>query len=493
MIGITSFGAFIPRLRLSRTSIARSMGWSAPAIMTVAQGERSICNWDEDSITMAVASARDCLIGKRKEELDGLYLASTTLPFADRQNAGIVAAALNLRDDMLTADVTASQKAGTTALITALESVKSGDRHHILVTATDRRETKAASMYEMWCGDGAASLMVGERDVIAEFRGSHSLSCDFVDHYRGSMKRYDYMWEERWIRDEGYSKIIPETVSALLDKLGITMDQVDRLIYPCVFKSEHRKIAGLLGADSGKVVDTMHEVCGETGCAHPLVMLVSALERAKPGERIVVAGFGQGCNALCFDVTEHILHLPERKGAEGSLAGGGSIDDYPRWLTSRGIIETDRGIRAEIPMQTAMTALWRKRRMILGLVGGRCRRCGTPQYPRMDICVNPLCGALKSQDDYEFAPVPAVIKTFTGDFLAVSVDPPALYGMIQFEGGGRMMTDFTDCTLKDLKVGLPVTMAFKRRAVDTGRGNVNYFWKAVPVRGTGIVDDDPVR
>ena len=74
----------------------------------VAQGERSMCNWDEDSLTMAVAASRDCLTGIDKSGIDGLYLASTTLPFADRQNAGIAATALNLKSEILTADFTAS-------------------------------------------------------------------------------------------------------------------------------------------------------------------------------------------------------------------------------------------------------------------------------------------------------------------------------------------------------------------------------------------------
>jgi NAD(P)-dependent dehydrogenase (short-subunit alcohol dehydrogenase family)/putative sterol carrier protein len=55
--------------------------------------------------------------------------------------------------------------------------------------------------------------------------------------------------------------------------------------------------------------------------------------------------------------------------------------------------------------------------------------------------------------------------------------------MVQFEGGGRLMADFTDCELDDLKVGLPVQMAFKRKGVDKERGFVNYFWKAVPIPG----------
>ena len=161
MIGITSFGAYIPRLRLSRSSIVQGMGWFAPAIMAVSQGERSMCNWDEDSITMAVAAARDCLVGADKTKLDALYLASTTLPFADRQNAGIVSAAMNLPEEIITADFTAAQKVATTALITALESIQSGNRKNILVAASDKRETKAAYFYEMWFGDGAAAAYGG--------------------------------------------------------------------------------------------------------------------------------------------------------------------------------------------------------------------------------------------------------------------------------------------------------------------------------------------
>ena len=488
MIGITSYGGYIPRLRLNRMSIVQNIGWLAPAVVMVAQGERSFCNWDEDSLTMSVAASRDCLVGMDKAKVDALYLASTTLPFADRLNAGVVATALNLRDDILTADFTSSQKAGTLALITALEVIKSGQKRAILVTAADRRETKAASFYEMWFGDGAASLLLGSEDVIAEFKDAHSTSYDFVSHYRGARRRFDYTWEERWVRDEGYAKIIPEAINGLLDKLGMTIDQVDRVVYPCFFKREHAKIAQTIGAAPEKVADNLHEVCGETGAAHPLVMLVHALEEAQPGDRILVAGFGQGCDALCFEVTENIHHLSPstssrqapRTGIKGSLANQKTTDNYLKFLKFRDLIVTETGIRAEAPSQTAMTTLWRKRKMILGLVGGKCQECGTPQYPKMDMCVNPECGAVHSQEDYEFGDVRATIKSFTGDMLAVSVDPPAIYGMVQFEGGGRLMADFTDCELSDLRVGLPVRMVFRRHMTDQERGFTGYFWKALP-------------
>ncbi len=490
MIGIKSYGGYIPRLRLNRMSIYQSMGWLAPAIVLVAQGERSFCNWDEDALTMAVEASRDCLSGMDRSLVDGHYLCSTTLPFSDRSCSGVVKTALNLRDDIITGDFTTSLKCGTSAMVTALEAIKGGERHNILVTASDKREARAAYFYEMWFGDGAGSLLLGDTDVIAEFKGSYSVSYDFVDHYRGSQNDYDYMWEERWVRDEGYSRIIPEAVTGLLGKLSITMDDVDTFVFPCFFKAEHRKIAKKLGASPDQVVDNFHEASGETGAAHPFVMLISALEKAKPGDRIVVAGFGQGCDALYFQVTDHIQNLPSRRGIKGSLANKKTEDNYTKFLKFRDLIQTEMGIRAEAPTQTAMTVLWRKRKMLLGLVGGRCAECGTPQFPKMDICVNPDCGAFHTQEDYTFQDEPAFIKSFTGDLLAVSVDPPAVYGMIQFENGGRFMADFTDCSLDDVSVGQKVNLAFRRRYVDRDRGFTGYFWKAIPIPGSAPSKDE---
>ena len=124
--------------------------------------------------------------------------------------------------------------------------------------------------------------------------------------------------------------------------------------------------------------------------------------------------------------------------------------------------------------------MWRDTKLTLGFVGGRCRECGTPQIPRQRICVKPNCGGIDSQDDYEFADQPAKILTYTSDMLAVSVNPPAIYGMVQFNEGGRRMMDFTDCRPEDVEVGVPVKMVFRKKYTDTQRGFTGYFWKAIP-------------
>src|ERR1700679_1922811 len=120
MTGITAYGAYIPRLRLQRKAMAEANAWFAPNLMGAAKGERAMANWDEDAVTMAVEAGRDCLPAadpiKDRAFVDAIYFASTTMPFADRQNAGIVAGALNLSEGVSSLDITSSQRAGTSAL-----------------------------------------------------------------------------------------------------------------------------------------------------------------------------------------------------------------------------------------------------------------------------------------------------------------------------------------------------------------------------------------
>ncbi len=68
MVGITSFGGYVPRYRLNRMIVFGSMGWLNPVIIMNAQGEKAVANFDEDSITMAVAAGMDCLRGVRPLE-----------------------------------------------------------------------------------------------------------------------------------------------------------------------------------------------------------------------------------------------------------------------------------------------------------------------------------------------------------------------------------------------------------------------------------------
>ena len=146
----------------------------------------------------------------------------------------------------------------------------------------------------------------------------------------------------------------------------------------------------------------------------------------------------------------------------------------------RDIVVADLGIRGEANPNASLNILWRNRKKLIGLVGSRCKQCGTPQYTFTPVCVNPACNAVGQMEDYAFSGRSGTVFMYTGDMLAASVDPPAIYGIVNIEGGGRLLADFTDCTLEEIRVGLPVRMSFRRRSKDPVRGFTGYFWKAVP-------------
>ncbi len=480
MVGIISYGAHIPRLRLERAAIAQAHGWLNPGLKGKARGTRALANWDEDAVTMTVEAARDCLAGFDPSRVEALFAASTTFPFADRLNASIIACALSLAQDVRAGDATGSQRAGTNALLDALNAVGSGALRSALVGAADSRKAKAASVQEMDFGDAGAALLVGADNPIAALRASHSLTLDFVDHFRGEGQAFDYVWEERWIRDEGYAKIVPEAINGVLEKAGAAPGAVSHFILPCTLAKVPQKIAKLSGIPETSVRSNLAQNCGEAGTAHALLMLAHALEDARPGELILVTQFGQGCNALLFEVTDAIRSLPKRRGVSGALEAGRAETNYMKLLAFKDMLEWDKGMRAEKDGKTALTVLYRKDDMITGLIGGRCSQCGTAQYPRQRICVNPNCGAVDTQEPYAFADRPAKILSWSADFLTYSMDPPQHYGMVTFAEGGRFMTDFTDVDPGTVDSGMDMRMVFRIKDFDEARGFRRYFWKAAP-------------
>jgi hydroxymethylglutaryl-CoA synthase len=479
-VGILSFGAYIPRLRLQRKAIAAANAWFNPGLRGLAKGERAMANWDEDAVTMAVEAARDCLTGFDHRAVASLYLASTTHPFDDRQNASIAAGALHLRPALRSLDAGGSLRVATSTLVTALAGA-AGTEGPTLLAASDHRLAKAASSQEMHYGDGAAALLIGSGRPIAQLVGAHSETVDFVPQFRAHDRAHDYAWEERWIRDEGYMKIVPRAIGALLKATGTEASAVSAFCLPCTLSRVVPGVGKRVGIAEGALRDNLAAVCGDTGAAHPLVMLVQALEDAKPGDLILVAAFDSGCDALLFRVTDAITALPARRGVKGSLARRKEEAIYQRYLAFNDLVALERGMRAEGDKGTPLSLLYRNRDMITSLIGGRCRACGTLQYPRGRYCVNPQCKALDSQDDQSFADRPASVMSYTADLLTYCPDPPAYYGMIQFAGGGRMMSDFTDVDEGKVDVGTPMRMTFRIKDVDAARGFVRYYWKAAPV------------
>ena len=208
-----------------------------------------------------------------------------------------------------------------------------------------------------------------------------------------------------------------------------------------------------MGIDGDAIVDNLQQNLGESGTAHASVMLLHTLEtRAKPGDHVLLASFAQGCDAIVLRVTDALVDYQATGGICAALENREAEDNYHKFLAFNDLVMLDKGMRAERDdYKTALTVNYRKRDMLTGLVGGKCTQCGTLQFPRADICVNPQCKAIDSQEPHAFRDEPANILTWSADYLTYTADPPSHYGMITF----------TDVNVGDIDVGMAVRMMFR--------------------------------
>jgi len=481
MIGITGFGGYVPRLRLSRQAVAQANAWYAPQF-GVRKGTRAMAGYDEDSITMAVAAARDCLGPKEdRGHVRAVFLASDTLPFAERLNAGVVAGALTLAEDIEAIDMGGTQRAALSAVTQAVARVQSGGGE-VLVLAADNRQTRAGSAQELEYGDAAAAVSIGSANVLAEYLGGAALTVDFVDHFRAAGEDVDYHWEERWVRDEGIAKLGPRAIGAALDKAGVKAAEVDHFIFPSTFAKMDAQLAKACGIRAEAVVDNLAETVGDSGLPHGLLMLAHVLERARAGQTIVLAQFGSGAQALVFRVTQAISGFKPARGVGQWLARGVEERNYTKFLSFKGQLALERGMRGEQDKKTALSTAWRHRSALLGLVAGKCEVTGSVHFPPSRLSYDQGKPLQDTQRPYKLADRQARILSWSAEYLSYHPAPPHHYGQVDFEGGGRMLMDFTDLDVGEVDSGTAMEMVFRVKDIDERRGFTRYFWKATPVR-----------
>ena len=474
MPGIQSYGAYIPLFRLSRAEIARA--WGGPP----AKGERAVAGFDEDSLTMAVAAARDCLKGADRASVGGLYFASTTAPYKEKQTAATIASVLELPADAVTADFSGSLRCGTNALKAALDAVASGSAESVLVCAADVRLGYPSGPGEMNFGDGAVALLVGKDETIAEVKHFDSRYYEIQDTWRSDRDTFVRTAEDRFSMDEGYVDVMVHSVSAALEKYGLAAADIARAAINAPNARQLGAVAKKLRfGETTQVVDLPR-----VGGRHRL--------RGEPAE----PGGGAGTGRQRRDDPAGLLrqrlrhrdpgdHRPHRFRARlpGRRAGtwrpGATLRNYEQYLRWRELVQIQPAARPPIEdRMPSPAAQWREVPWEMRLTGTRCRHCGTPQYPPQRVCVN--CHTKDETEPYRFTDVPAKVFSFSHDYVMESGDSPVTVTFVDFEGGGRIMCDMTDRDVEAVGVGMPVEMTFRR--LYYVNGVYNYWWKCQPVR-----------
>ena len=469
MVGIAAYGAYVPRFRLG----AGTSGWNTGS-------ERSVANFDEDSVTMAVAAGLDCLRGRDRQSVDGLIFATTTPPYAEKQCAAIIAEALDLRRDIFSADVTDVLRAGTNGLKAALDSVAAGSAKQVLVIASDSRQGAPKGDTERNSGDGAAAFLVSQEDTIASLEGFYSITDNMLDNWRSAQDPFVRSWEDRFTTEEGLERILGEALSGYFQLQGSAAGDVARVALYAPDGRRHGQLARGFGFSAEQVQDSLYGRLGNTGAAFSLMLLVAALEQAGPGQLLLAVSYGDGSDVVGFRTTSAIKTRTPVMGVTGYLDSKLVIDDYETYAGWRNVWITDSAARRPTPPSPSAAAIWREGDRNIRLYGASCDNCGYVQYPPQRVCVD--CQARDESTPVRFSDRLGTVFTYSLDYIAGTTDIPLVIAAVDFEGGGRILCMMTDRALEEVAIDMPVEMSFRKLRVVNGIHN--YYWKAIPKRST---------
>jgi len=464
VIGIAAVGAYVPRYRLSAKTLAAVWGSGGG-------GERAVANYDEDSLTMAVAASLDALAGRDLRAIGACFFASTSPPYAEKSAATLLATVCDLGPSILTADLGGSLRCGTTALRLALDTVRAGSACDALVAAGDVRPVAPGTPEELALGDGAAAVVVASEGVVASFEGACAVSREFSDVWRGAGDRYLTIWPDMpFVRAHGLDRHMAEAVERVLRLTGRQPGEIARAV---LYGPDARTQAALLKQfglpASAAPRENVMARAGNTGSAACLLGLVSALEECRPGDHLLVVSYGNGAEAMLFRCTELLAKVGVHHPVSVQLGRGRSLSHYGKLLAFRRHVETEV-IRAF----SSVPALVREEKQDLRLYGQRCQECGAISYPRRHLCWQ--CSSSRLVD-HRLGRRGRVF-TFTRDHLVPSPDPPTVMVTADLDGGGRFYAQLTDCDAAAVTFDMPVELCFRR--LHEGENLINYFWKFRP-------------
>ncbi len=337
MPGIVSYGAYLPPTRLGFSVIGgRPPKEGGP--------ERTVAWNDEDAVTMAVAAGANALRGFDRAGVDALFFASTTYPFKEKQGAALIAKALDLRRDARTTDVVGLAARGHRR---APGRLRRGGRRLGAARARDRERLPAR---RAWLRAGAG--LRRRRGRVPDRRGGRGRAA----RRRARLRR----------RDRGRVAQRGRPVRALVggalrgagglharhhrggaraaasaSRRSPATSRRPRSTRPT--RGATRALPRPSRLDRAALVDPLFGKLGNAGVAFAPLLLAAALESAKPGERILLASYGDGAAAFAFAVTPHLEKLEPRRGVAWHLARRRPIASYDRYLKARSLDAKEYG------------------------------------------------------------------------------------------------------------------------------------------------------
>ena len=324
MIGIVSYGTYIPQYRLKLGEIADAWKKDAAEIFSgLGVVEKSVPAGDEDAVTLALEASFLALqrADVPPSVIEALFVGSESHPYAVNPTSTIVGELLGVGNAYLAADFEFACKAGSAGMQAIAGLLASGHMKYGMAIGTDTAQSRPHDILEYTSAAASASFLMGSKKVVAALRSYASYSSDTPDFWRRDGMKYP-SHAGRFTGEPAYFAHVEGAAQMLMKKAKISPKDIDH----CVFHMPNGKFPRLVAKRLGFTPDQQRtslvvDEIGNPYSASSLVGFAAVLDRAKPGEKIFMVSYGSGAgsDAFLWETTPEISKYKKNDGNSVAL------------------------------------------------------------------------------------------------------------------------------------------------------------------------------
>lgn len=312
MIGIVSYGAYIPKYRIKPSQIAQTWGKEVSEIeKSLGVFEKAVASYDEDAITLAIEAANHALLNGQIDpsQIGGITIGSESHPYAVKPSSTTVAEILGMGNDYLAADLEFACKAGTAGIQLLSGLIAQNKAKYVLAVGSDVAQSRPADVLEYTASSASAAFILGKQNIIANLLDFTSYSSDTPDFWRKDSEKFP-SHAGRFTGFPAYFAHVLGASTKMLKQAKMQPKDFDYAIFHMPNAKFPKQAAKKLGFTPKQLAPGfIVEYIGNPYSASSLVGLAATLDIAKPGDKIFMCSYGSGAGSdtFVFEVTDQIL------------------------------------------------------------------------------------------------------------------------------------------------------------------------------------------
>lgn len=303
--GIVSYGAYVPRYRITPEEIGKVWGTDGVAMGAGLNVHRkSVPAPDEDTITISTEALRVALYRGAidPQQIGAIYVGSESHPYAVKPTATVVAQAVGATPNLTAADFEFACKAGTAAIQTCLGLVGAGMVRYGVAIGSDTSQGAPGDALEYSASAGGAAFVIGRDHVIARVHGTLSYTTDTPDFWRREGQRYP-SHGGRFTGEPAYFRHVTECAHRMMESSGTTAKDYQHVVFHQPNGKFPQRVGKQLGFSEAQMRHGLvTPYIGNTYSGAALIGLANVLDHAEPNQRILVVGYGSGAGSDAFDL-----------------------------------------------------------------------------------------------------------------------------------------------------------------------------------------------